>query len=69
MEFWSKREFVESFLLFLDELESYFNIILEIRFIYNRVSQPVFRGTLLFRGAIFGVPQKDKKIKKHTGSN
>jgi hypothetical protein len=23
----------------------------------------------VFRGAIFGVPQKDKKIKKHTGPN
>jgi hypothetical protein len=29
--------------------------------LYNRVSQPVFRGTLLFRGAIFAVPRKDKK--------
>ena len=36
---------------------------------YSRVSQPVFRGTLVFLGAIFSVPQNNKKIKKHTSSN
>ena len=33
------------------------------------VSQPVFRGTEVVRGAKFSVPRKDKKNKKHTSSN
>ena len=33
------------------------------------VSQPVFRGTEVFRGANFSAPRKDKKNKKQTSSN
>jgi hypothetical protein len=42
---------------------------MDIQTVRNRVSQPVFRGTLVFRGAIFSVPQNNKKIKKQTSSN
>ena len=47
MVFWAKREFVEPLLLFLDELESYFNIILEIRFIHNKCIQFWYESLLI----------------------